>query len=94
MDDTQQSNNTQTPESDPRLASAKRRALEELAPLLGNLDVDPDRKFEICMSAIRLTDNRELVDAALEAALAIPDAGSKAEALVELVTEITYLEQS
>ena len=99
MDDNQNSdngNNQEQPVNNTadKLDSTKKRALESLAPLLGSLNVDPERKFEICMNAIRFTDNKDLVETALEAAEAIEEKGTKAEALVELITEINYLQQA
>lgn len=81
------------PETDQHLTEAKKRALAALVPLMGDLEVDPEQKFNMCMNAIRSTDNKELVPAALDAALAIEDKRAKAEALVELVNEINYLQQ-
>jgi hypothetical protein len=76
------------------LDGVKKRALESLTPLLGSLDTDPERKFDICINAMRLTDNKGLADTALSAALAIEEKGTKAEALVELVNEINYLQKA
>jgi hypothetical protein len=84
----------QSSAANPQLDDVKRRALDALTPLLGNLDMDAERKFDICMNAIRFTDNKDLADVALQAALAIPEEGAKAEALVELVNEINYLQQA
>ena len=75
-------------------SAVKRQALAALAPLLGSLQTNPERKFEICMSALRFTDDANLAAVALEAALAIEDNGPKAEALVELINEIDYLESN
>jgi hypothetical protein len=75
------------------LEDAKRQAMEALTPLLAELEVGPERKFALSMSAIRLTNNKDLVQGALQAALAIPENGPKAEALLELVTEIDYLQK-
>lgn len=75
-------------------ATVKRQALAALAPLLGSLQTNPERKFEICMSAMRFTDDASLAAVALDAALAIEDNGPKAEALVELINEIDYLESN
>lgn len=75
------------------LDSVKKRALQALTPLLGSLDVDPERKFDICISAMRFTDNKDLAATALDTALAIKEDGTKAEALVELINEINYLQQ-
>ncbi|MEO8911895.1 MAG: hypothetical protein ABI303_02835 [Candidatus Saccharimonas sp.] len=77
------------------LDQVKKEALQALTPIVDEIkDMDPERKFEICISAIRSTDNKDLAEAALKAALGIEDSTSKAEALVELITEINYLEKA
>lgn len=77
------------------LSNIKRRAIEALTPLLSNIqNTSPERKFDICLSAIRFTGNKGLAEPALEAALKIEEADAKAEALVELINEIDYLGQS
>lgn len=77
------------------LTAAKSRAMDALVPLLDNIqDIDPERKFDICINAMRYTDNKALAEPALEAALSIAEAGPKAEALVELINEIDYLLKS
>lgn len=80
----------------PNLEGAKKRAMDALVPIIRDLkDVSPERKFDICLSALRYTDDNDLVNVALDAALSIEEFGTKAEALVELVNEINYLlEQS
>ena len=84
-----------TDDATDELDAAKREALLALAPLLSNLpDISPERKFEICINAIRFTDDKDLVKPALEAAQSIKESGAKAEALVELVNEINYLKQA
>lgn len=80
---------------DNKLEDVKARAMKALTPLLSEIkDMDPERKFDICISAMRYTDDKELANAALEAALAIEETGTKAEALVELINEINYLQQA
>jgi poly-gamma-glutamate capsule biosynthesis protein CapA/YwtB (metallophosphatase superfamily) len=82
------------PQND-HLEDVKRQAMHALTPLLADIkDMDPERKFDICMSAMRYTDNKELANAALEAALDINENSTKAEALVELINEINYLQQA
>jgi hypothetical protein len=77
------------------LEEVKRRAMHELTPLIADVQgMDPERKFEISLSAMRYTDNKDLANVALEAALAIAEKGAKAEALVELINEINYLQQA
>jgi tellurite resistance protein len=73
------------------LDAVKKQAVEALAPLIKNLhNVEPARKFEITMNVMRLTNNRELAQSALDAALAIQEEDTKTEALVELIAEIDF----
>lgn len=77
------------------LDEVKRRALEALAPTLSSLeDMDPERKYSLCINALRATDNESLAEPALEAALQIADQSTKAEALIEIITEVNYLQQA
>ncbi len=77
------------------LSKVKSKAMDALVPLLDNIqDIDPERKFDICINAMRYTDNKALAEPALDAALAIADPGPKAEALVELINEVVYLLKS
>jgi hypothetical protein len=79
--------------SDRQLEKVKKRALTALVPLISSMDVDPQRKFDICMNAVRFSNNKELVTVALDAALAIEEKGAKAEALVDILNEINYLQR-
>lgn len=76
------------------LSATKKRALEALVGLIPQIDtLEPTQKFRICIDAIRFTDNKELIDIALNAALAIKDLEEQANAIIELVAEINYLEE-
>ena len=75
------------------LQLVKEQATEALIPVIDNLtSIGAERKFDICLNAMRYTDNEGLAGVALSAALAIEEAGTKAEALVELINEIDYLQ--
>ena len=77
------------------LDTVKKDALQALVPVLDELkNISAERKFDICMNAMRFTDDKALARKALEAAQQIEEPGTKAEALVELVNEINYLEQA
>lgn len=81
--------------SSPELEAAKQKAMQALVPLIDHLQgVDPETKFDISLKAMRFTDNKDLVNTVLDAAMAIRDESSKAEALVELINEINYLQSS
>ncbi len=81
-----------TPE-DEELNSLKKQALEQLSPLLGNLDLPPEQKFDTYMEVIRASDDKNLVQPAFEAAKAIVDEDKKAQALLDVVNEVNYLTQ-
>jgi hypothetical protein len=94
-DNTQDSPQPTTNDGDANLDSIKTKAIEALTPIIDSLDnMDPERKFDICLTALRYTDNHHLAESALNAAMAIQEKGTKAEALVELINEINYLENA
>jgi hypothetical protein len=73
----------------------RQRALDALAPIINDLhDIDPEKRFEISLSALRYVGDGALANSALEAALAIKSTGAKAEALVELINELNYIQQA
>lgn len=87
MEENQSSNNTDLE----YLNSIKRKALEALVPTLSDInDVEPDRKFNIYLSAIRFTHKRDLFEGAFELATQIEDPSSRSDALMELVQELNY----
>jgi len=57
----------------PELIDIRHRALDELAPLLDELDLPPEDKFRTIMMIIQNSDDERLVKAAYEAAHAIED---------------------
>lgn len=89
------SNTNRTDNADNLLNEAKQKALDALVPIMNSLDdSDPERKFDLSIKAIRYTDDKKLVNVALNAALKIDDDSARAEALVELINEINYLQQA
>jgi len=72
------------------LDSIKKSALEELRPLVDKLDLPADEKFDTLLLIIRSTDDKTLVNAAHEAARAIPDETKRAQALLDVIKEIDY----
>ena len=96
MDATNQENTPIDSNSeDNQLNATKKRALEALVALLPQLDsLEPEQKYRICIDAVRFTDNKSLVDAALDTALKIGDLETQANALLEVVAEINYLQES
>ena len=74
----------------PELDSIKKSALEELRPLVDKLDLPADEKFDTLLLLIRSTDDKSLVAAAHEAARSITDEAKRAQALLDVITEIDY----
>jgi hypothetical protein len=72
------------------LLAIKQDALNALSPLVGNLDQNPEEKFRTTMMLIQASDDRSLVKVAYEAAQAIPDEKSRAQALLDVINEINY----
>lgn len=78
------------PVQDEELISIKQQALEELSPLIGKLEQDPEEKFHTTMRIIQASDNHELIKEAHQAARQIQDEKVRAQALLDIVNEINY----
>jgi len=78
---------------DAELLDLKKQALEELSPLIDQLDQTPEEKFKTTMMMIQATDSANLVKVAHEAALKIEDEKVRAQALLDIVNEINYFTQ-
>lgn len=72
------------------LLTIKQQALEELSPLVSQLEQTPEEKFRTIMMLIQASDNQKLVPDAYEAAKAIGDEKVRAQALLDVVNEINY----
>lgn len=72
------------------LLDIKQHALQELSPLVGHLEQSPEEKFRTTMMMIQASDDQSLIKSAYEAALAIGDEKTKAQALLDIVNEINY----
>lgn len=72
------------------LLDIKTQALQQLSPLVGHLDQSPEEKFRTTMMMIQASDDQSLVKTAYEAAQAISDEKTKAQALLDIVNEINY----
>lgn len=73
------------------LDSIKKEALGELRPLVDKLNVSPEEKFDTYLLLIRSTDDKTLIAPAHEAAKAIKDEAKRADALLNIIKEIDYL---
>lgn len=78
------------PDADQDLMTIKQDALNALSPLVGQLDQTPDEKFRTTMMMIQASDDRTLVKQAYEAAQAITDEKTRAQALLDVINEINY----
>lgn len=78
---------------DEDLLDLKKEALEELAPLIDQLDQNPEEKFKTTMMMIQATDDSNLVKLAHQAAQQIDNEKIRAQALLDIVNEINYFTQ-
>lgn len=75
------------------LIDIKQQALQQLTPLVGHLEQSPEEKFRTTMMMIQAADNQDLIKTAYEAAQAITDEKTRAQALLDIVNEINYFTQ-
>ena len=80
------------PDTD-NLLSIKKEALQNLTPLVDQLEQDPPEKFKTLMMLLQASDNADLVKDVYDAANQIPDEKVKAQALLDVVNEINYFTQ-
>ncbi len=82
---------TSAPTTD--LLALKQQALARLTPLVNHLDQTPEEKFRTTLMLIQSADNHALLNDAYQAALAITDDKTRAQALLDVVNEINYFTQ-
>lgn len=75
------------------LLDIKQDALQELSPLVGQLEQAPEDKFRTTMMMIQASDDHSLIKVAYEAAKQITDEKTRAQALLDVVNEINYFTQ-
>ena len=78
---------------DSELIDIRQNALTELAPLVDELDQEPEEKFRTLMMVIQASDDQKLIKSAFEAAHGIKDEKVRAQALLDIVNEINYFTQ-
>lgn len=76
---------------DSDLDVVKKNALDELQPLLQHVEQSPEERYETVMMMIRANDDPSLISQAYEAAHGIADERTRANALLNIVSEIEYL---
>lgn len=72
------------------LQEVKKSALQELSPLLDELDQPDEEKLDILMMTIQATDDQSLIPQAFETAKRIQDKKARAEAMLDIIQEINY----
>lgn len=75
------------------LLNIKQSALQQLTPLVDQLDQTPEEKFHTMMMMIQASDDQSLIHAAFDAAKEISDDKTRAQALLDIVNEINYFTQ-
>ncbi|HUD06008.1 MAG TPA: hypothetical protein VMR18_03815 [Candidatus Saccharimonadales bacterium] len=76
------------------LLDVKKKALQELTPLVSHLEQPPEEQFRTMMMMIQASDNQSLIESAYEAAHKITDEKARAQALLDVVNEINYFTQN
>lgn len=84
------STTTDLPAGTEELVDIKQQALEQLSPLVGQLEQTPEERFRTTMMMIQASDNQALVKQAFEAAQTITDDKARAQALLDVINEINY----
>lgn len=75
------------------LLDIKQQALQQLSPLVGQLDQSAEEKFRTIMMMIQASDDQNLIKAAYDTAQSIPDEKVRAQALLDIINEINYFTQ-
>ena len=76
--------------SSSELLDIKRKALQQLQPLVDRLDLSPEEKFNTTMMMIQASDDQSLINKAFDAAQNIANEKDRAQALLDIVNEINY----
>lgn len=76
------------------LQDIKSQALQQLQPLLDHLDQSPEDKFKAIMMMIQAQDNKDLIQDAYNAAQQITDEKVRAQALLDIISEVNYFTAS
>jgi hypothetical protein len=76
------------------LNAIKQDALDQLRPLVDELDLPPQEKFDTLLLLIRSNDDRSLIPQAYAAAEEIESETARASALLDIVKEIDFFQGS
>jgi hypothetical protein len=66
----------------------KAAALQDLAPLISKLTLEPSQKFHLYQDIIKNSNDETLLEAAYQSAREIPDETERAEALLYIIESI------
>ena len=75
------------------LLALKNQALQQLSPLVGQLNQTPEEEFHTIMMMIQASDNQKMLPEAYKAAQKITDDKERAQALLDVINEINYFTQ-
>ncbi len=79
--------------SNDELLQIKQDALQQLSPLVNQLELSPEEKFRTTMMMIQAADDHSLLSQAYETAKQIGDEKLRAQALLDVINEINYFTQ-
>lgn len=77
--------------ADSDLESIKSNALQDLRPLVGKVNATNEEKFDIYLLLLRSSDDKSLIEPAYNTARSIEDEVKRANALLDIIKEIDYL---
>ncbi|MBS7346638.1 MAG: hypothetical protein KIG14_02915 [Candidatus Sacchiramonaceae bacterium] len=73
------------------LENIKNSALQDLRPLVDKLNATTEEKFDIYLLLLRSSDDKTLIEPAYATARSIEDETKRANALLDIIKEIDYL---
>ena len=76
------------------LLELKQKALQDLSPLVNQLEQSPEEKFRTTMMMIQASDDKALLPQAYKLAQEIKDEKVKAQSLLDVINEINYFTQN
>ena len=79
--------------TDDNLDVIKKDALQQLEPLVDQLELSTEERFKTTMMMLQASDNQSLIKKAYELAQQIDNPKVKAQALLDIVNEINYFNQ-
>lgn len=83
-------NSHDSPTATSDLDKLKNSALDDLRPLVGKLNLNPEERFDTLLLIIRSTDDQSLLQQAHAAAKEISDDSKRAQALLDVIKEVDY----